>query len=403
MSPTLRDVLARGTPIEWFEAVAIVQTLCKRLLDHPSPGAVRVPDLHEVVLVEDGTVEVTGEGPTSQSPVFRVGEIFLALAGGRSLPVSLRLLALTIVSPSPSYATLGELTAAFDYYERPNRAELVRGVYERYTQLPSALEPTMPLGEIPAAPPPPITEPRPGPPWWRKRRVVLAATAVVLVAVVGGAAWAVTRWQPQWVAGKSGAVSVAVRAATEVVATTVSAGIEKVREQFGGGAPTVAVEPPPEPSRAPEPARQPARLRASGGWLTSGPAGAVIATPVATAGNPPDVPGLAPLGETAAVMAPAVQTEDWTVYSANDADVVPPVSAYPRLPSAPESGPSENAAVLELIVAASGDVERLRLLTPTREVRTNMLLSAAKAWRFVPAMRNGVPVRYSLSVRLPGQ
>ena len=63
MSPTLRDLLARGTPVEWFEAVAIVQALCKRLLDEAPATGVRVPDLHEIVLTADGTIDLTGEGP----------------------------------------------------------------------------------------------------------------------------------------------------------------------------------------------------------------------------------------------------------------------------------------------------------------------------------------------------
>ena len=101
MSPTLHDVLARGIEVEWFEAVAIVQALSKRLLDNQPKTGVRVPDLHEIVVAADGTIDVTGEGPVTQSPVFRVGEIFMTLVGGRPMPVALRLLALTAVSPAP--------------------------------------------------------------------------------------------------------------------------------------------------------------------------------------------------------------------------------------------------------------------------------------------------------------
>src|SRR5450756_1649342 len=116
MSPTLRDLLARGTPVEWFEAVAIVQALCKRLLDEAPATGVRVPDLHEIVLTADGTIDLTGEGPAGQSPVFRIGRVLTALVANQQMPVPLRLLALTAVAPSPPYESVQDLTTALDYY-----------------------------------------------------------------------------------------------------------------------------------------------------------------------------------------------------------------------------------------------------------------------------------------------
>jgi hypothetical protein len=131
MSPTLRDLLSRGAGLEWFEAVAIVQALCKRLLDGAPASGVRVPDLHEIVLTADGKIDVTGDGPAGQSPVFRIGQLLLALVAGQPMPVPLRLVALTAVSPSPRYNSVQELTTALDFYERPDRTAILQAVYER--------------------------------------------------------------------------------------------------------------------------------------------------------------------------------------------------------------------------------------------------------------------------------
>jgi hypothetical protein len=45
----------------------------------------------------------------------------------------------------------------------------------------------------------------------------------------------------------------------------------------------------------------------------------------------------------------------------------------------------------------------VKLRTSSPDVRTSMMISAFKAWRFEPATRNGRPVRYRLLIRLTTQ
>jgi hypothetical protein len=404
MSTTLHDLLARPTELEWFEAVAVVQALCKRLLDATPATGTRVPDLHEIILHADGTIEAAGEGPPDQSPVFRVGQLLMALVAGKPMPVPLRLLALTAVSPAPPYTSVGELTTALDYYERPDRTAIIRAVYERFEKLPATSQPAAAIEELPAAPPPqPVASP---PRWWTLHpRVVIASVALLLV-VSAALSWSVLRSKMPWLERDSRQVAMAVGATTDTIARTVSSGIQAVGVQLGLSDPTEARQEPPPPEPAPAsapsvPRRSPALLPSTGGWLTPGAPAVFL---------PPAVPTVAldhttePMVEPTPLPAPAVEPGEWTIYSTESLDVVPPTPVHAKLPSEPPPGVRpDSLPLLELVISASGEVESARLMTPSPSVPASMMVSAVKAWRFRPATRNGRPVRYRLMLRLTSQ
>ncbi|MGE0814442.1 MAG: hypothetical protein AB7O28_16315 [Vicinamibacterales bacterium] len=99
---------------------------------------------------------------------------------------------------------------------------------------------------------------------------------------------------------------------------------------------------------------------------------------------------------------------DGLLYSADDRDVTPPVMRRQQLPSAlldPAMVPPEDWPILELLIDERGTVEQVRLHArqpaPGQTLyRHRMLLAAAKAWQFEPALRNGTPVRYVMRVPL---
>lgn len=119
---------------------------------------------------------------------------------------------------------------------------------------------------------------------------------------------------------------------------------------------------------------------------------------------PPDSPAPAPVPASAVR---AVPGEADRVFSAADTDVVPP--AFPPRQRAlgvhePGTPVPRDWPYLLIVVDEQGGVESVRLFAPeTRPgeslYRQRMLVAAAKVWRFVPAARNGRPVRYAL--RLP--
>jgi hypothetical protein len=83
------------------------------------------------------------------------------------------------------------------------------------------------------------------------------------------------------------------------------------------------------------------------------------------------------------------------VYTQGDAGVSEPVALGQFLPPPPDpSLPQSRLAVLELIIDVRGFVETARLQGEGSQYRTGWWVSAAKAWRFQPAMKDGNPVRF---------
>jgi hypothetical protein len=100
-----------------------------------------------------------------------------------------------------------------------------------------------------------------------------------------------------------------------------------------------------------------------------------------------------------------IASEPWVrapnlIYSKADSGVTPPRQVYPALPAQPPTEMKSAFTVVDLVIAPDGLVERVHLRTTPRDIHEFMLLSAAKAWRFEPALLDGRPVRFLLSVAL---
>ncbi len=89
------------------------------------------------------------------------------------------------------------------------------------------------------------------------------------------------------------------------------------------------------------------------------------------------------------------------VFSMNNGDVTPAYLVRPQLPSRMTNGVNDpEASTLDLTIDEEGRVERVRLESTRNNINEKMLVAAAKAWIFQPALRNGRPVRYRLRVQL---
>ena len=85
------------------------------------------------------------------------------------------------------------------------------------------------------------------------------------------------------------------------------------------------------------------------------------------------------------------------IYTAADADVSAPVPVAQRTPqwrpTSQEAG-QDYRGVLRLLIDRSGAVESVAMPSGTRPQYDQALLRAAREWRFQPARRQGLPVRY---------
>jgi hypothetical protein len=91
---------------------------------------------------------------------------------------------------------------------------------------------------------------------------------------------------------------------------------------------------------------------------------------------------------------------DNSIYTAADLDVAPPILRSADLPRWQPSG-GFHVDALEVMVSQQGGVERIRLVSEPRRMIDMMQLSAAKMWRFDPALKDGEPVRYRLVLASP--
>jgi protein TonB len=89
------------------------------------------------------------------------------------------------------------------------------------------------------------------------------------------------------------------------------------------------------------------------------------------------------------------------IYGAQDADVQPPMAIKQALPEYDRRlGAPQGAAMLELVIDEAGNVQ-LAIMRGTVNAKYDaQALEAARTWRYKPATRNGVPVKYSKAIRV---
>ena len=170
----------------------------------------------------------------------------------------------------------------------------------------------------------------------------------------------------------------------------------------------------PDPATTPSSAPRPARRAATRHGITGkkrgpietantspGPESTDLAftAPADSANEPPGATASdAALIEASSDPVPAalvtVLTEDESVYSSDATDIVAPRLVSLGFPNRPLKGFQVRTSRLELIISKSGSVERARVSSTSGNWEDAMLLSRAKMFQFVPALRNGSPVRF---------
>jgi TonB family protein len=103
--------------------------------------------------------------------------------------------------------------------------------------------------------------------------------------------------------------------------------------------------------------------------------------------QPPDAP-----------RAPAPRTT--TIYDSDDAAVVAPVTVTQDMPRLHRPTTTDKTGVLVVVINEAGRVESAVITQPLDSYYDAMLLQAAKTWRYQPARRDGVPVKYRKRIQL---
>lgn len=399
---SLDQVLTRQTPVQWHEAVAIVERTCAALIEedgHELPP----PELSGVRIGADGTLSVE-RGSRGEPGVARLGRMLYSLTPASSTPPRLRLfisqwMAATEASP------LRDLASDLAYFARPNPEALIRAVYERYLARPAVAGPIA-TQQAPAADDQPNHAPL-------RTALVVAAVAASLIA--GIFVWFLVSSN----VGSPPAVADGVDLDVDV---DTAPGAQSVDPELMGATPTSAMAVvDPDPARPPSPLTNavgsPPRADAGTGRATDpvNSAADSRAQTTGAAGLPPVVGGAGASDGIDRRSASAASRESDSsseqpsptaldappsftgpVYSAADREVDPPRLLSPEIPEWLIAGFGSRTNAVELLISERGVVESVRMVGNPQRLPDVMLLSRTKALEFDPARRYSQPVRYRL-------
>jgi hypothetical protein len=114
---------------------------------------------------------------------------------------------------------------------------------------------------------------------------------------------------------------------------------------------------------------------------------------------PPPAPSAAvPLARVSEATAPvgpiAPGRQTMRVYNSDDRNVVPPMPLKQQIPPFPGRVATAKAGVLELVIDDTGSVESAMMRVSVDPQYDRIAISAARSWRYQPAMVNGIPVKF---------
>jgi hypothetical protein len=307
----------------------------------------------------------------------------------------------TAPAPAPSFGSIRKYDEALGYFERPGRDAALKAIYARAMAAPvrSDSRGVSTLDSI--APLPTTDQPKKS----RKdaakksnpRRRQLMAGALLLVCA-GGVGYA----RIAGIAPQNRQVSAIAQKASDTVGAAMVSGLSAVTERAGLGRLVSTDAADVQRSAAPvTPPAKRSRVKPAGAVLnpTVAPFEAFdldplfpsVAEAISAASDPTEMPE--------DVQPASVGDDEVRIYSAESEEVSPPVGVRPQLPTElPSNVNVEQLSRIDLIVSPAGTVESVKLVGTPHNVHDSMLLSAAKAWTFQPALKHGRPVRYRKTV-----
>ncbi len=360
--------------LRWDEAVALVAEVSTGMLARVLSS---VPDPESIILTPDGTLRMLHDGPPDAALVKRLGGLLEMMLASVVCPPELRTLVTDSAADPPVYATVQAFADALAFFERPGRRDLLKALADRTSDMELQARANVELEHLQARArnQPNVVGGSPTIPAHVRRLLLLFAAAVVLVGALAGAVYAFINLAPA-----RAAITERIRARADRLAHK---GLEVI-----GLTPRAAESPAPAVTSAPRMTPRISRPKPREFPETV----SIAEIEVWTTSDPPS---------PSVPESPEPVVHDNTIYTADEKTVEPAVLMRPQLPSEPPSTmPEEDIGVLEIVVSATGAVEHVRLISSANRFHDRMIVSAAKAWSFAPATKDGRPVRYRTHIRV---
>jgi len=127
--------------------------------------------------------------------------------------------------------------------------------------------------------------------------------------------------------------------------------------------------------------------------------------PLPAVATPPDAPGLAARQKVEPLPPGPSAVDSPRVYTVDDAGVTPPVVLSQRMPSMTSEmlrviKAVNTNAILDVLIDEKGDVMDAIVRKSLNSSFDNLMAGAARRWKYQPAMKDGVAVRYTKTVVL---
>jgi protein TonB len=390
---SLSDAIASGAPLSWTETVAVVREVAMHL--HWSATPLNVPSLGQISILPNGSVQVEGGRPNTAGPVVGLATLMEQLLDSTACPQQLLDVQKQARATPPVFASPQALHAALEYFARPGAQDELAAYYKAASV---AMDATAKNRELEAlkektkASLDPENKKKKAKP--RSRVLMYAAFAFVGLTGVGAALF----WMRY--GGQAPAVmNQSAGAALDAIATTgkdiTAAASTMVSEMVG--APREPTPPPPTPPPAPPVIAPKPRPRGTRDANARPVPGSPAERQAAIGPFDPEVASL-PSTTDPEPEAPPIAVDE-RIYSGGDAEVKAPELTYPQLPKQYNATvPNSRPGLLDILVLEDGSVGEVRLRPDSNRLQDRMLVSAAKAWQFRPATRNGRPVKYRLMI-----
>jgi hypothetical protein len=417
-SVPLSMLLTKDVPYEWHDGVALVAQLVAQVRSQLPPGAQgRVPDLRGVTLEEHGTLTLSQSAEQAMPAMPGAAQLLQQLLSGKEQPAPLRLFGMQAATAEPPL-TLDAFADELAKWERPNRVAKLAALYFRaFNQIgPAALTDEMKAREDRALVASTARQATSGGASSKTKRAnasrtstgsnrttIIGALVVAAALIVAGAEW--------FVFGRTAPVAPVEQSAS---APDAEAAAPEDKPSVPSSLPGAAVartrQPPRQrPAEPPSPVvasaeTELARARALFERQEYAAASIAFERVLAMLGteNSPQAEEIRQIARSLAEVAHAAVVEETEAanreYRTGDPGVNDPVP-FGYLPTKPDPNtPPDRLQVLEVHVNTNGSVESAKFVMNRPSFRNSWWISAAKAWRFRPATKDGKPVHFVMRI-----